>query len=393
MPNTLQSSPLHICFVAHEYHPDFDAPEQLLSAYHSLTDWSEALVAAGCRVSAVVRFKLDNWIQYEGVDYHFVKDRYGPQLKFWQIPRRMHIQVVQIGADVVHAHNFNKVLQHRDLLRRLRNSPTSLILQNHAETPRFWLRNVLQRQVFSQVGALLFCAPGQEQIWYDRHIIDSSVRLYYVMEGATHFQVKDRKEQRKLTGLSGAPVILWVGHLNRNKDPLTILRAFALLLKEYRQAQLYLIYRTAPLMEEVEDFLQQDARLREAVHLLGSKEHEDLEAYFNSADYFVIGSHREGSGYSAMEAMACGCIPILTAIPSYRMMSDEGRVYPLWEVGDENSLVEAMRKALSRDWSEQSQSVRQFYEDRLSYPAIARLMKKNYKAVLEDKNNKTYKKT
>ncbi len=388
MPNTLPLSPLHICFVAHEYHPDFDAPEQLLSAYHSLTDWSEALVAAGCRVSAVVRFKLDNWIQYEGVDYHFVQDRYGPQLKFWQIPRRMHRTVVQIGADVVHAHNFNKILQHRDLLRRLRNISTPLILQNHAETPRFWLRNVLQRQVFSQVGALLFCAPGQEQIWYDRHIIDSNVRLDYVMEGATHFQVKDRKEQRKQTGLSGDPVLLWVGHLNRNKDPLTILRAFTLLLKEYPQAQLYLIYRTAPLLEEVKDFLQQDARLRDAVHLLGSKKHEDLEVYFNSADYFVVGSHREGSGYSAMEAMACGCIPILTAIPSYRMMSDEGRVYPLWEVGNENSLVEAMRKAFSGDWSEQSQSVRQFYEDRLSYPAIAHLMKKNYKAVLEERNNK-----
>ena len=291
-------SPLHICFVAHEYHTAFSSPEDLLEEYHSLTDWCEALQACGCKVSAVVRFKTDAHRCRRHVDYYFVQDAYGPQLAFWQIPRRMHRQVVALQADVVHAHNLNKVLQHRDLARRLRAVQTPLLLQNHAETPRFWLRNVLQRQVFSQIDAFLFCAPGQEKIWQDRNIFRPDTPLYYVMEGSTHFQRQSRSAARALTGMQGSPLLLWVGHLDANKDPLTILRAFAQILPQYPHARLYMIYRQEDLIGKVQAYIQSTDLLPKAVLLLGSRPRARLETYLNSADYFVLGSHREGSGYA-----------------------------------------------------------------------------------------------
>ena len=76
--------------------------------------------------------------------------------------------------------------------------------------------------------------------------------------------------------------------------------------------------------------------------------------------------------------MACGCIPILTDIPSYRMMTDEGRIGPLWSPGNPSALVAAMQQAFALPLEEQSQKVRRFFDDHLSYPAIAETMIRCY---------------
>ena len=54
---------------------------------------------------------------------------------------------------------------------------------------------------------------------------------------------------------------------------------------------------------------------------LGRLPHERLAAYYSAADIFVSGSHREGSGYALIEAMACGAIPCVTDIPSFRAIT------------------------------------------------------------------------
>ena len=41
---------------------------------------------------------------------------------------------------------------------------------------------------------------------------------------------------------------------------------------------------------------------------------------YSAADLFVVGSHHQGSGYALMEACACGAVPVVTAIPTFRLM-------------------------------------------------------------------------
>ena len=50
----------------------------------------------------------------------------------------------------------------------------------------------------------------------------------------------------------------------------------------------------------------------------------ELEKIYNQHQFFILGSHYEGSGYALLEAMACGCIPIVTNIPSYKFMTNNG---------------------------------------------------------------------
>jgi len=44
--------------------------------------------------------------------------------------------------------------------------------------------------------------------------------------------------------------------------------------------------------------MEGSAILNNKVHLLGKIAHSEIEQYYNSADYFVLGSHYEGSGYA-----------------------------------------------------------------------------------------------
>ena len=49
-----------------------------------------------------------------------------------------------------------------------------------------------------------------------------------------------------------------------------------------------------------------------------------IEKLMRASDLFVLGSHREGSGYSLIEALACGLPPVVTDIPSFRIADRSG---------------------------------------------------------------------
>lgn len=87
-------------------------------------------------------------------------------------------------------------------------------------------------------------------------------KIMPVMEGSTFFNYetrdsdknffyRDRKKAIEKTGMTGSPSLLWVGRLDDNKDPLTVLAGFQLLAEKYENAMLYMIYSEADLINEV----------------------------------------------------------------------------------------------------------------------------------------------
>jgi len=367
---------IHICFVVYSYEKTIKDTKDLLSAYHSLTGWCNALVESGCKVTALLRFHKEEHIVEHQTDYYFLKDKHGEQLKPWQIPFRLHQKAKAIDADVYHGHNMDKPIQHAHLKYLIGDK--KLLIQNHAETPKKAWRIFLQRYLLKNIDAFLFCAKGQEEAWCKHQVITTNNKVYFAMEASTYFRKKDRKKAQQRTKIKGDPIFLWVGNLNANKDPITILKAFLNILSDHPRAQLYMIYRFDDLIKEVKQLVQSHDVLVNNVHLLGAKQYEALEDYYSSADYFILGSHHEGSGYALMESMACGCIPIVTAIPSFCMMTNNGQVGLLWEAGNELALENQIKKALSLDKNDQSKRALLFFEQELSYRAIAAKMKGYY---------------
>jgi glycosyltransferase involved in cell wall biosynthesis len=256
-------------------------------------------------------------------------------------------------------------------------------VQHHAERPSSGIAGLAQRRGLRVADGFLFAARGLADEWVTRGGIPPDRPLFEIMEGSTDFEVRDRPSTRRRTGLVGSPVFLWVGRLDANKDPLTVLDGFATILDELPRARLYMAYgANSPLLPRVEATIAGSEGLRRAVRLLGTVPHRDLEAVYNSADYFLLGSRHEGSGFALAEAMACGVVPIVTDIPSFRVMTARGATGALWPPGSPEGLVEAARAVVARDRAELSAAARDVFVRNLSYPAIGRRALDAYRSAM-----------
>jgi len=185
------------------------------------------------------------------------------------------------------------------------------------------------------------------------------------------FNPGNKENSKDLVKTSSAPVFLWVGRLNANKDPLTVVKAFTSFLSFQPLAQLYMIYQTEELLQSVRDLISANDKAKEAIKLVGQIANQQLEAWYNSADFFISGSHYESGGVAVCEAMACGCIPIVTDIASFRHMMGPGRCGLLYEPGNEKALVEVLLQTKKMDIQKERYKVLRQFKDELSFEAIA----------------------
>jgi glycosyltransferase involved in cell wall biosynthesis len=109
--------------------------------------------------------------------------------------------------------------------------------------------------------------------------------------------------------------------------------------------------------------------------------HETIEQLMRAADLFVLGSHHEGSGYSLIEALACGLPPIVTDIPSFRSLTGNGAVGTLWRCGDSRALCDALISA--RIDFDARAAVRAHFDRELSMHSLGRKLAAMYVAVHE----------
>ena len=133
---------------------------------------------------------------------------------------------------------------------------------------------------------------------------------------------------------------------------------------------MYCCFGVAPLLREVQARIAQDPLLRERVHLLGRVPHERVQHLMRAADLFVLGSHREGSGFSLIEALACGLPPVVTDIPSFRSLTGAGAVGALWPCGDPRALCAALLSVAAHVGPAGRATVRTHFEHELSFDAL-----------------------
>ncbi len=352
------------------YGGDFVAgqePETVLDGLRGLTGWVEAVRDAGAEVTVVQGFHRDARVRREGTDYIFVAGRFTPRMSRRRVPFGLHRAVARLEPEVVHLNGLLYAHQARFLRRRLpRGCP--LVLQHHGEPPdRGWARWV-QRWGLAAADGFFFTGRDTAAPW--RRLIRPGQRVFEIMEGSSSFAVAERTDARAASGLAGQPVFFWAGNLDANEDPLAVLSGFELALEELPGARLYMAYRFAPLLTEVRERIAASQRLRNAVELIGTVDYERMEVYYNSADFFLQGSHKEGSGFALADALACGAVPVVTDIPSFRFMTASGDVGALWPPGDVQALTSAIFELAGRPIEPQRRAARELFEQRLSFDVI-----------------------
>lgn len=355
------------------------SPAQLLDAWSTLSDVADAVCAAGLRVSVIQASVRAERIERKGVCYHFFP--FGEMLRPTAGNAPLSELLRNLGPDVLHVHGLDFP---RDVLALSAIAPvTPIVLQDHASRPpRIW-RRTLWRRGMSVAAGVTFCALEQARPFRAAGVIDAQSRVYEIPESTSRFTPGERAEARRITGLEGDPGVLWVGHLDTNKDPLTVLEGISHAARALPGLRLYCCFGNAPLLRIVQDRIARDPQLRDRVQLLGRVPHERIEWLMRAADLFILGSHREGSGYSLIEALACGLPPVVTDIPSFRALTGAGTVGMLWSCEDSHAASAAVQSIAGRLGSELRAAVRAHFERELSSVALGLKLAAMYEDVLQ----------
>ena len=359
------------------------AHDEVLQRWHSLVDIAEVVARGGTRVTVVQAAARDDRLTRNGIDYHFVDIR--GLLGTTGRGRRFARLLADIKADVLHVNGLDFAGDAVAASQGLPRLP--ILVQDHASRPPRWWRRAQWRHSYAAVSGVAFTALEQAQPFSAAGLFGPHVQLFAIPESSSRFTPGSRVDARVKTGLYGDPCVLWVGHLSPGKDPLTVLEGVAQAVSKLPDLQLWCAFGSAPLFDEVERRIEQDPQLRGRVHLLGKVAHTHVEALMQSADVFVSGSHAEGSGYALLEALACGVVPVVTDIPSFRALTANGEVGKLWPRGDAMRLAAALIDvAVSRPSREQ---VRAHFDASLSFAAVGRQWADAYAQVHDGRQRRT----
>lgn len=366
--------------LAYFYDHDIPSAEALLERYYTTTHFCASLHAAGVeRVTVLQRFSHTTTLVRDGVTYYFVADRCRPDLRWWQNPRAAHALVAQLRPDVIHHHGRTAPLCR---LVSLLPRHTVFLSQYHGGHPPAMPERWIERQGFRTLDGMIFTAKAQAEPWKAAGLVRPHHIIYELMEGSTQFGPLPQEGCRRQVGWRGDPLLLWVGRLNSNKDPLTVLRGLSQVVAQLPDPQLYMVYHTEELLPQMQETIRA-LGLTPRVHLVGQQPHQTLPQLYSAADYFVLGSHHEGAGYALLEALACGLPPVVTDIPSFRRITNGGRLGPLWPPGSSEAFAHALLTASQQP--PERQTIRQYFEEHWSFPALGKTAAALYTQALQHK--------
>ncbi|HMI63577.1 MAG TPA: glycosyltransferase family 4 protein [Puia sp.] len=341
----------------------FNDPLTWLHRVRAYIGLLEALAIKNTVIS-IDRINYTGDITVNGVRHFFPDTGNGGLSSAWRLNN--HAKKFQPGIVLVQGMIFPiQVL----LLRLQLGRKVKIIVQNHAEKAGKGRRGLLQRLADPAINAYLFTAREMGREWLDQHIIRHPEKIRQVMEASSVFSPGDSRIARTTLGLTGDPVFLWVGRLDANKDPLTVVSAF--LKFPHPSAKLYMLFHTRELLPDIMALLETTPGAKEKIILIGEKGHDEMQQWFRASDYIISGSHYEGSGIAVCEAMSCGCIPILTDILSFRMMTGNGACGILYPVNDPNALLSTLNQITAKDKNTEKQKTLAQFQKELSFQAIA----------------------
>lgn len=343
-----------------------------LSSYHDPLKWLQRIkfftgildqLALKAETMSVHLIQHEGTLNRTSVEYHFLKTN---AFGVW-FPFRVHSYVKGLRPDIIIVHGLIYPWQILWLRFQL-GERVKIFAQHHAERPLKFYKARLQVLADKMITGYFFTALPMAQLWIDAGQIRDSRKVHEAMEVSSSFYVIDKLVARNKKNISGDPIYLWVGRLDENKDPIVLLKAFENFASKNPFVRLYVVFQSDELIDDVKALA---VRIGNQIELVGRVEHDDLLDWYNAADFIISTSHYEGSGVAVCEAMSCGCIPLLTNIPSFNVMSGNGRCGKLFIPGDVSSLLTALEASLKMDRDlERHKTLKQF-KSKLSFKAIA----------------------
>lgn len=387
---------MRLCYALLYFDPtQVDAdPRAYLARVRSAHELPRAVAARGHEVTVVHLYPFDDEIHVDGVRHSFVaagpwsrslgkvlaRGRPAAQPRF--TPARRAIgRVFESAPQIVHFFGTSLHVNLALLLRVRGGDTPAVFLHYHGGEPaRGWPARLLQGYGFRRAARVVFTTAEQADTHRRAGLLDEG-RVLQLMETSSRFRPAPRAAARQRTGMTGEPVFVWAARLDPLKDPLTALRGFARIAAVQPRARLYLYYLHDGLLDRLRARVADDANLVGRVHFRGRLPYERMEDVYNSADFLLQASLREHSGCAVLDAMACGTIPVVTDIPSFRVMTGGGAVGVLFPPGDDAAMAQQVLAIPPDRVAAEAAAVRARFDEHLSFPALARDLERAYQEV------------
>jgi glycosyltransferase involved in cell wall biosynthesis len=323
---------MRIVFLTYVHNPTYRSAESWLARISGALAIMESM-ARHVSVTNIHSIGYSGLLKLRDVNYVFLK---GNQLQLL-FPFYLHRRLARLNPDAVIVRGL--IFPFQILMLRWQLGPrVRVVAQHHAEQPLRGYKASLQKMADKAIAAYFFCSRELAQPWIAAGQIASREKVFEALVIPSSFSSIDRSLARQKTGVRGK-AYLWIGDLDSNKDPVTLLSAFNRFATADSDKRLYVIFQGAESVAAIKDLVDPNTTT-----LVGRVDHDDLLYWCNSCDFIISTSHRESIGIAVCESIACGCIPILTDIPSFRWITGNGEIGMLFRPGD----VEALKDALDR---------------------------------------------
>jgi glycosyltransferase involved in cell wall biosynthesis len=288
--------------------------------------------------------------------------------------------------DIVHVFGLTLDINLALLVRAAKQAEARVVVHFHGGVPSTGRRiRHLQRRTLARVERVLFTHPEQARPWIDAGVLPGWERVGQVIETSVDLTPPPRESARAITAMHGDPVCLSVGRLHPIKDPATMLRGFLRIAAARPAARLYLYYLSDELLPDLRALLAEQPELAARIEFRGPAAAKELPAIYASGDFLLQASLREWSSLAVLEALACGRIPIVTNIPAFEKLTQNGRYGRLFPPGDDAALAEAVLALDEPARLRLSQEAREYFARELSFAAMARQIDALYRELHESK--------
>jgi glycosyltransferase involved in cell wall biosynthesis len=197
---------------------------------------------------------------------------------------------------------------------------------------------------------------------------------------------EERIATRRSLELDCKALVLYVGRLSPEKNPLALLDAWAAVDANAREGALLAVVGDGPDWDQVHSRAQTPI-LVGSVHLAGQR--SDVATWYRAADVYVIPSLLEGLSNTMLEALASGLPVISTRVSGSSILVETPAAGLVVDVGNLADLTTAM-EALLKDDSMRLRlgaNARLMFETRFSLETLTKKMILLYQT-LADQNRK-----
>lgn len=237
--------------------------------------------------------------------------------------------------DVIHAHSHCYFVTNLAALkRRLGDIPLAitnhgLYSQNAPERLFSLYLKTLGRWTFNQAD-VVFCYTDMDKERVQE--LGVSSRIEVVPNGIDTERFTPKGPESDLIDAEG-PVVLFVGRFAEGKRPWLAVEAFAEVLAEYPDVELYLCGDGA-LREDLEAQVA-ELEIGESVTFLGHVPYDEMPTVYRSGDVLVLPSRAEGVPRTVLEAMASGLEIVMSDLDQVTSMLGE-RGHVVADAGNES---------------------------------------------------------